>query len=109
MGIEIMTGATLFALIRLAFATIFLFMLYRIVKKLTKDSEEKQNFWPEISVLTLMMLLVFFFPTSAAPKLTIDTPPNRELIEYQRGTQVEIVPAEPRVEYLQGFTPLKEE
>lgn len=44
------------------------------------------------------------------PKITINTQPNRALIEYSNDrTPVEIITPPPRTEFMQGFEPLKKD
>lgn len=112
-GVEFMAGATLFALINLTIFLVVAFVLYRIAKKLYKfandDSPEKTvSIKKEIFALGLMILASVFFGSLAQPKISIDTPPNRDLIEYQENNrEVVIEEVAPRTETLEGFDPLK--
>jgi hypothetical protein len=111
MGIEFMTGAAMFALVNLIGVLLFLFFFFRGGKKIYKDFKGYEKCGVPIDLYYLMIIgmLFVFFGSSVQPKFTIETPINRELIEYQGTNERAIVetPA-PRTETLQGFTPLKE-
>lgn len=114
MALEFMTGATVFALINLFFLAIVVWLIYRIVSKIHKfimdDSNDKTvNYKYELIGLGLIVILFTFFGSVTQPKLKIDVPENRALIEYQDQTpEVVIETPPPRTEKLDGFTPLKE-
>jgi len=111
MGIEFMTGATMFALFNLISFLIFGLIGWKIY--CYSFALEEPNFkllkrWIIIAC-AFIPFYVFFGVTTAAPKLTIDPVQNRELIEYQDNAgEVEIETPPPRTEKMDGFTPLKE-
>lgn len=110
MAIEFMAGATVFALINILISIPAILSLYSLSKKAIKfyvEENVKLKIKTEIFVLGLCLLFVIFIPGSMQPKVTIDTPVNRDLIEYQTDKEVEIVTPPPRTEKLEGFTPLK--
>ena len=115
MGIEFMTGAMLLSAINAATILVIVWMVYRIVKKIFKyvndDSLQKEKINAKIELFVCGMALVFniFFASAAVPKLTIETTPNRDLMEYQRNTEeVVIETPPPRTQILDGFRPLNE-
>ena len=113
MALEFMTGAAAFALINLLFFIVVAFLSYRFVRRVmdylqdeSKDKRFKVGF-DEIGLL-IVGVLVIFFGSVTQPKLTIDTPQNRELIEYQeQSPEIVIETPPPRTEKLKGFEPLK--
>jgi len=116
-GIEFMTGAMFFALVKLITLLVVLYIVYRIVKKiyvfLEDDSYVKTlNIKGEIITLGGIILFFTFFGSLTQPKVSIETLPNRDLIEYQQTDEDKDVVIEtpaPRTETLQGFEPLKED
>ena len=111
-GIDFMLGAQLLATINLLVTVLVLWLVYRVFKKVfyeQRENDEKADVRWEVAGLGIATLLFAFFGTSAAPKLTIDSAPNRQLVEYQRNVEELVIetPA-PRTETLEGFTPLGE-
>jgi hypothetical protein len=110
MDVVFMPGATLFALANLIGVLIVLFFFFRGGKKIYKDFKGDQKFAVPIDVFYLMIIGIMFmvFGSSVQPKLAIETPINRELIEYQSSEEKAIViTPPPRTETLKGFSPLK--
>lgn len=113
-GIEFMTGAMLLSAIKMALVLVFLWVLYRAGRKFyvytTDVSDEKTlNLKWELSYIFGIVMVSIFMGSAAQPKLTLEVPQNRELIEYQSGEEVTIETPEPRTEKLEGFTPLKKD
>jgi len=114
-GVEFMAGATLFALVNLAIFLVVTFILYRIGMKLYKfvideNPEKTVHIKKEIFALGFIILVSIFFGSLSQPKISIDTPPNRDLIEYQENNrEIVIEEVAPRTETLQGFSPLKKD
>lgn len=115
MVLEFMTGATVFALIDIALFIALAYFFIRIAVRATNfmedPSDEKTlDIKFEIFSLAAITLIFLFFGSVTQPKLAIETPPNRELVEYQEGDkEVVIETPQPRTEKLEGFTPLKNE
>jgi NADH:ubiquinone oxidoreductase subunit 4 (subunit M) len=112
MSLEFMTGATVFALINLVLFLTTAYLVYRGGKKLYEQNRDEQplKFPREFLVVILLGVLFVFFGSNTQPKLSIDTAPNRALIEYQeQNREVVIETPPPRTDPLQGFTPLKQE
>ena len=113
MGLEFMTGASVFALINLIIFLFVVWIVYRICKKLYDfvASEEKTktvNIGIEVFALGFIIVAFMFFGGVTQPKLTIDPAQNRNLIEYQESNEeIVIETPPPRTEKLEGFTPLK--
>lgn len=62
-----------------------------------------------IVLFILFVGFLFFFNSNVQPKVAIQTPVNRELMEYQEKNEpVVIVIPEPRTQNLDGFSSLKE-
>ena len=114
MGIEFMTGATVFALINITVFVIALYLFFRGSKKMHTQWKEHGSFEsvkipPEFFYMMIVGLLLVFFGSATQPKLSIDPVQNRELIEYQDNSEeVVIETPPPRTEKMDGFTPLKE-
>lgn len=114
-GIEFMTGATLLSAFKMVLFLIFIYMLYRVGKKfydfsVSQDKEKSVNVLWELVYIFGAILITVFMGSAAAPKLTLEVPKDRELIEYQTNTQeIVIETPEPRTEKLDGFSPLKKE
>lgn len=113
MTLEFMTGATVFALINLIILLTGLYFAYRFGYKivnyyLTDPEERKVNFKFDIFVAIILCAFLMVFGSVSQPKLSINPPENRELIEYQNNREEIVIetPA-PRTETLQGFEPLK--
>jgi len=114
MALEFMTGATVFALINLTLVLLVGFFVHRLARKIhayvndeTGDGKLKYGF--ELASLIVIFIIMIFFGSATQPKLSIDTPQNRDLIEYQNETEeIVIEPAPPRTETLKGFEPLKD-
>ena len=113
MGLEFMTGATMFALFNLIILLFAVWICYRILKKcysfITSEEENKTvNIGIELFALGFIIVMSTFFGGVTQPKLTLDPVQNRELIEYQSNSEeVVIETPPPRTEKLDGFTPLK--
>lgn len=111
MAVEFMVGATVFALIDLVLAVVVLYTMWSLVKKLwqllTAEQYHARNIRTELVVIGLVLAYVMLYPSSAQPKLSIDVGPNRQLQEYQKGKDVDVISQPPRTETLEGFTPLK--
>jgi hypothetical protein len=113
-GIEFMTGAMLLSALKMVFTLVFIWVLYRVGRKFyvfaTDTSHEKTiNLKWELAYIFGVVIISIFMGPAAQPKLTLEVPPNRELIEYQSGEDVVIETPEPRTEKLEGFTPLKKD
>lgn len=113
-GIEFMTGAMLLSSLKMALALIFIWVLYRAGRKfyafIVDESDEKTlNLKWELTYIFGVVMVSIFMGSAAQPKLTLEVPPNRELLEYQSGAEVVIETPEPRTEKLEGFTPLKKD
>jgi len=112
--VQFMAGATVFALVSLTIFLVAIFIMYRIGVKLYKfaidDKPEKTvSIKKEIYALGFIILMSIFFGSLPQPKISIDTPPNRELIEYQQNAdEIVIETPLPRTENLGGFTPMNE-
>lgn len=113
-GIEFMTGAMLLSAIKMAMFLIFIYMIYRVGKKFydftVSDNHEKtvNVKWELIYIFGVIMFSIFM-GSAGQPKLTLEVPKDRELIEYQSNTkEVVIETPSPRTEKLDGFTPLKD-
>lgn len=114
MGIDFVTGAVLLSTIRLIAFLFFVWIFYRIVKKATlfvnEESNDKTlNIKWEIVGIAAIVLFTTFFGSAAQPRLTIETAPDRELIEYQRNEDdIVIETPAPRTETLDGFSPMNQ-
>lgn len=115
MALEFMTGATVFALINLV---VFLVALYLCVRGLNKtyvhwkehESFEELKIPREFFYVISIAILFAFFGSGTQPKLKIDVPENRALIDYQdQAPEIVIETPLPRTEKLEGFEPLKTE
>jgi hypothetical protein len=110
-GIEFMSGAMLLTTIRVAFLLFVGWIIYRIVRKLLEydhTGEYKSIKWETI-FLGFAIIFGIFFAGATQPKLTIETTPDRELIEYQRNDDEIIIETPPaRTEQLDGFTPMNQ-
>jgi len=113
MGVDFMTGATLFALVNLVGIAFVVLVGYRIWTKVSafvKSGEDKTlNIKWELIVFALIIFFGIFAGSVMRPKVTIDVPINRELKQYQNNNQEIVIetPA-PRTEKLDGFKPLGE-
>lgn len=110
-GIDFMSGAMLLTTIRVVFLLIIGWIIYRIVRKLLEydhTGEYKSIKWEAI-FLGFAIIFGIFFSGATQPKLTIQTTPDRELIEYQRNDEEIVIetPA-PRTEQLDGFAPMNQ-
>lgn len=112
-GIEIdfMTGAMLMSTLHAASALLFIWIAWRVIRKSTdfaNDKIETLNLKWELIVSGIVIIANLFF-AGAQPRLTIETLPNRELIEYQRNDDdIVIETPAPRTETLDGFQSLGE-
>lgn len=104
MSIEFMAGAVLFAALNLLCAVGLIYLGYRIFKAVLKQKLPAA----EIGISLFLLLLFFTFSSVTQPKLSIDTPQNRDLIEYQVKKDVIIETPPPRTEELKGFKPINE-
>lgn len=113
-GVEFMTGAMLLSALKMVIFLVFVYMVYRVGKKfydysISEDEEKSVNVKWEFSFLFLAIVFSTFMGSAGQPKLTLDVPVNRDLIEYQSDTKdVTINTPPPRTEKLEGFFPLKE-
>lgn len=112
-GIEFMTGAMLLSTLHAVSAILFIWIVWRIGRKVftfVNDNSEVKTLkikWELIFVAAVIIANVFF--AGAQPRLSIQTLPDRELIEYQNNDdEIIIETPPPRTEKLEGFTPLKE-
>ena len=114
MGIEFMVGATLLSFIRMVIFLFIAWLGYRVAKKIyiftTETANEKElNVKWEIVGLAFVFLFSVFFSSAAQPKLSIEVPQDRDLIQYQRNAdEIVIETPPPRTETLDGFRPLSE-
>jgi len=112
MGIEFMTGATVFALFNLVSFLIFVFIGWKIYSYSFAMKEPNIRLLKRwvIAATAYVLFSAFFGITAAGPKLTIDPVQNRELIEYQNNREEAVIETpQPRTENLEGFTPLKKD
>lgn len=115
MGIDFMTGAVLLSTLRMGVFLFFLWIMYRSGKKIwtfanddSNDAKTPNLKW-EIVGLAAIFMFAIFFGSAAQPRLTIETAPDRELIEYQRNDDdIVIETPAPRTETLDGFTPMNQ-
>lgn len=112
-SIELMTGAMIFKLLHLLIAVVVIYNVFAIVKKVWFTESEEPLTWKTLRtnlfVIAAAMVLIYFGSGVSAPKITLDVPKNRDLIEYQSNqTPVQVNPVQPRYEVLDGFTPLKQ-
>lgn len=114
-GIEFMTGAMLLSAIKMSIFLIFIYMIYRVGKKfydysISEDEEKSVNVKWELSFLFLAIVFSTFMGSVGQPKITLEVPANRDLIEYQSNMKdIVIETPAPRSEKLDGFSPLKKE
>lgn len=114
-NIEFMTGAMILASIKLAIFLVFVYMVYRVGKKfydysISEDEEKSVNVKWELSFLFLAIVISTFMGSAGQPKIALEVPVNRDLIEYQSNTDdIVIETPAPRSEKLDGFSPLKKE
>ena len=97
--------------VEIVFAAVVLYLSYRIIRILYNYSIDndhvKTTAWKEISML-MVVLIIYLDMGTAAPKITIDTGINRELLEYQTNSVDPVIQSiSPRTQTLQGFVPLK--
>ena len=115
LGVEFMTYGMVLSTLRLLAMVIVAWMLMRMhrsILELPNEPTVKQYFKAirfELAVIAFISMVAL--SGSVSPKIVIDTPPNRELQQYQSNTNKEIVieTPEPRTKVLEGFTPLKKE
>jgi hypothetical protein len=118
-GLEFMTGALLLSAIQLVSFLLFSVAVWKVLDgiipwftaKADPDCDGSLNKFPKFwtFILVAMLLLGIFFNSNSAPKITIETPPNRELIEYQSPKPIVLEVPEARTQTLEGFTPMKGE
>lgn len=114
-SVEFMTGAMLLSAIKMAVSLVFIYMMYRVGKKvyefiIDEENEKTVNVKWEMMYIFGFIMLTIFMGSAAQPKLTIETPPNRDLIEYQSDSkEIVIETPVPRTEKLEGFSPLKQD
>lgn len=110
-GVDFMIGATWFALISYAvFAVSFLILLsiaVKLYRLFTSDEDEVHiSIKKECIAIFLIVTVGLFFGSSIQPKISIDVPPNRNLIIYQEDiSDIVITTPPPRTEKLDGFEP----
>lgn len=62
-----------------------------------------------VAVIAAVLLVAFFVSRgTVAPRVVIDTPVNKELREYNKPKEAEIITPPPRTENMKGFKPLSE-
>jgi len=111
-GIEFMVGATLLSFISLMGFLFVAWLIYRVARKVYKHSQDETKETPlnikwEMVGLAVVMLFSIFFSSASQPKLTINTLPDRELIQYQNNNdEIVIETPKPRTTPLEGFRPL---
>lgn len=103
-GIEIMTGAALFALINLLLALVAMGLVYFIWKDINAGKKPKGK----IALVGVLILAAVFFSSVTQPKVSIQTLPNMEQQQYDDAKEVVIEPVEERTKKLDGFKPLGE-
>jgi hypothetical protein len=115
MELSFMTGATVFALINFIVFVVALYIFVRGCMKMYSQWKEHKSF-NDVQIPTSFFYIIIvgvaslFFNGVAQPKLSISTPINRDLIEYQtRSPEVTIETPPARTEELKGFKPLNEE
>lgn len=121
-GIEFMTGAASFATLNfLVFLLVIasgLFIGYKLIGVTVSGTMDHYEETGKIKIVgkryivfaILFGSFLFFLSSNIQPKVAIQTPVNRELMEYQEKNEpVVIVIPEPRTQNLDGFSPLKEE
>lgn len=114
-GVDFMTGAMLLSAIKMAIFLTFVYVMYRVGKKfydysISEDEEKTVNVKWELSFLFLAIVFSTIMGTAGQPKLTLEVPKNRDLIEYQSDVKdVVIETPAPRTEKLEGFSPLKQD
>ena len=102
--VDFMAGATMFALVKFILALIFVLLAISIYDDI------KKNKLPYLKGMAAGMMIIYMvFGSAAQPKVSISTPRNSALEEYMSTQPDEIVTPEKRIEYLDGFTPLKKE
>lgn len=109
-SVEFMTGALLLSSLQIALLVFTLWVIWRLFNKvqlhLAKEKPLKIKF--ELGYLFITAIFSVYIGTAGQPKLKLDVPTNRALIEYQSGEEVVIETPALRTETLDGFTPLKE-
>ena len=113
-GIEFMTGAMILSAIKMVFVLVLIWVLYRAGRKfydysVDQSDEKTLNLKWEMAYIFGIVMVSIFMGSAAQPKLTLEVPPNRELIQYQSGEDVVIETPPPRTEKLEGFAPLKKD
>lgn len=110
-GVEFMSGAVLLSTLHVTLVLVVLYVLFRIGQKVYRNLQEDQSLnikW-ELAFMAVFLIFTLLVGGAGQPKIAIDVPKSRELIEYQNNQgEIIVVPAEPRTEDLEGFTPLKQ-
>lgn len=92
-----------------AFVAYQFLKIWKILVYTDKDTPIAKPIIKRVATIALVLLVAFFVSRgTVAPKVVIDTPPNKELQQYNRQKEVEIFTPPPRTENLKGFKPLKE-
>lgn len=111
MKLEFMEGAAIFGLVNALLALLIVYFVYKILTKIFHnivEPDNPKNIAVEAFFGGAIMIYLLFFSSAAQPKLTINVPPNRALIEYQNTTsEQEIVTPPARTKTLEGFESLK--
>ena len=115
--VNFMVGGAIFGIVHLllflgfVFTALFIWGLFIVYQK--EDSVTLRDFKPIIfsGVLAVLIAAMLVPTTVVKPKVTIDVPQNQMLMEYQRKdrSEIEIITPEPRIEFLDGFEPLKQD
>jgi len=115
--VNFMVGGAIFGFVHLllflgfVFAALFIWALFIFYQK--EDSATLRDFKPVIfsGILAVLITAMLVPITVVRPKVTIDAPQNERLLEYQQTdrSKIEIITPESRVEFLDGFEPLKED
>lgn len=110
-SLEFMFGGSVFTLIHLFITIVSIYVIYLLVVEVYKAKSEGRKIKPlkyEIFALVVSIVLSIYIGSNSSPKIAIEPAVNRQLIEYKEQTPPEIITPKPRVEYLDGFKPLKD-
>jgi hypothetical protein len=110
MGLDFMINANIFALINLIGTLVIVVLTARAIIKMNRQTKSNTPVTVPLETFYLMIIGVIFilFGSLAQPKVSINTPINKELLTYQnRVDEVVITTPSPRTETLEGFTPFK--
>lgn len=110
-NVEFMTGAVLLSTLHVTLVLAVLYVLFRIGQKVYRHlgADQPLNIKWELAFMAVFLIFTLLVGGAGQPKITIDVPKSRELIEYENDRRdITIVPSEPRTKDLEGFTPLKQ-